>query len=54
MYGSHDMRHIVFSQVDGSQRDPWEMGLHIIAGSSSVGDWFGVSVACGARDSDGD
>ena len=27
MYGSHDMRHS-FSQVDGGQRDPWEMGRH--------------------------
>ena len=29
MYGSHDMRHIGFSQVDGGgQQDPWEMGRH--------------------------
>ena len=27
-YGSHDMRHTVFSQVDGGQREPWEMGRH--------------------------
>ena len=26
MDGSHDMRHTVFSQVDGGQRDPQEMG----------------------------
>ena len=26
MYGSHDMRHIGFSQVDSGQRDPREMG----------------------------
>ena len=25
MYGSHDMRHIGFPQVDGGQRDPREM-----------------------------
>ena len=29
MYGSHDIRHIGFSQVDGGQRDPREMGRHI-------------------------
>ena len=29
MYGSHDMRHIGFPQVDGGQRDPWEMGRHM-------------------------
>ena len=28
MYGSHDMRHTGFSQVDGGQRDPREMGCH--------------------------
>ena len=28
MYGSHDMRHTGFPQVDGGQRDPWEMGRH--------------------------
>ena len=28
MYGSHDMRHIGFPQVDGDQRDPREMGRH--------------------------
>ena len=27
-YGSHDMRHIGFPQVDGDQRDPHEMGRH--------------------------
>ena len=26
MYGSHDMRHTGFPQVDGGQRDPGEMG----------------------------
>ena len=26
MYGSHDMRHIGFLQVEGGQRDPREMG----------------------------
>ena len=26
MYGSHDMRHTGFSQVDGGQRDPRENG----------------------------
>ena len=29
MYGSHDMRHTGFPQVDGGQRDPREMGRHI-------------------------
>ena len=29
MYESHDMRHTSFSQVDGGQRDPREMGRHI-------------------------
>ena len=29
MYGSHDMRHIGFSHVDGGQRNPREMGRHI-------------------------
>ena len=28
MYESHDMRHTGFSQVDGGQRDPREMGCH--------------------------
>ena len=28
MYGSHDMRHTGFPQVDGGQRDPPEMGRH--------------------------
>ena len=28
MYGSHDMRHTVFSQVDGGQRDPRKMERH--------------------------
>ena len=28
MYESHDMRHIGFSQVDGGQRDPRELGRH--------------------------
>ena len=28
MYGSHDMRHIGFPQVNGGQRDPREMGRH--------------------------
>ena len=31
MYGSHDMRHTGFPQVDGGQRDPWEMGRHIFS-----------------------
>ena len=26
MYGSHDMRHTDFPQVDGGKRDPREMG----------------------------
>ena len=28
MYGSHDMRHTGFPQVDGGLRDPREMGRH--------------------------
>ena len=28
MYGSHDMRHTDFPQIDGGQRDPREMGRH--------------------------
>ena len=28
MYGSHDMKHPGFPQVDGGQRDPREMGRH--------------------------
>ena len=28
MYGSHDMRHTGFPQVDGGQRDPRELGRH--------------------------
>ena len=28
MYESHDMRHTVFLEVDGGQRDPREMGRH--------------------------
>ena len=31
MHGSHDMRHRGFPQVDGGQRDPREMGRHIIS-----------------------
>ena len=27
MYGSHDMRHADFPQVDGGQRDPLEWGV---------------------------
>ena len=30
MYGSHDMRHTDFPQVDGGQQDPWEMGCHML------------------------
>ena len=29
MYRSYDMRHIGFPQVDGGQRDPWDLGPHI-------------------------
>ena len=28
IYGSHDMRHTGFLQIDGGQRDPREMGRH--------------------------
>ena len=28
MYGSHDMRHTGFAQVDDGQQDPQEMGPH--------------------------
>ena len=31
MYGSHDMRHTGFPQVDGGQWDPREMGRHTVA-----------------------
>ena len=31
MYGSHDMRHTSFPQVDGGQRDPWDLGRHIVS-----------------------
>ena len=31
MYGSHDMRHTGFSQVNGGQRDPLEMGRHTLS-----------------------
>ena len=27
-YGSLDMRHTGFSQVDGGQRDSWDLGRH--------------------------
>ena len=27
MYGSHDMRHTGFPQVDGGQRDPQDRGV---------------------------
>ena len=37
MYGSHDMRHTSFPQVDDGQRDPREMGSH----SASTGFPFG-------------
>ena len=36
MYGSHDMRHIGFPQVDDSQRDPRKMGRHGIGVYRSV------------------
>ena len=29
MYGSHDMGHTRFSQVDGGQQDPRKPGRHI-------------------------
>ena len=32
MYGSYDMRHTGFPQVDGGQRDPREMGRHNVSG----------------------
>ena len=28
MYGSHDMRHTGFPQVDSGQRDPRKLGRH--------------------------
>ena len=28
MYGSHDMRHTGFPQVDGGQQDPWDLGRY--------------------------
>ena len=30
MYESHDMRHTSIPQVDGGQRDPWDLGRHIL------------------------
>ena len=30
MYGSHNMRHTGFPQVDSGQRDPWKLGRHSI------------------------
>ena len=33
IYGSHDVRHIGFPQVDGGQRDLREMGRHIFVGN---------------------
>ena len=30
IYGSHDMRHISFPQVDGGQRDPRVGASHIL------------------------
>ena len=32
MYGSHDIRHTGFPQVDGGQRDPRDLGRHILQG----------------------
>ena len=29
MYGSHDMRHTSFPQVDGGQRDPRDRGVTV-------------------------
>ena len=40
-YGSHDMRHTGFLQVNGGQQDPWEMGRHIEK-LSSIWDWIDV------------
>ena len=31
LYGSHDMRHIGFPQVNGGQRDPREMGHLLVS-----------------------
>ena len=33
IYGSHDMRHTSFPQVDGGQRDPRNSGRHKFAPS---------------------
>ena len=35
MNGSHDMRHTGFPQVDDGQRDPREMGRHILSTGST-------------------
>ena len=29
-YGSHDIRHTVFPQVNSGEPDPWELGRHTI------------------------
>ena len=29
-YGSHEMRHTGFPQVNSGERDPWELGRHTV------------------------
>ena len=36
IYGSHDIRHIGFSQVDGGQQDPRKMGCHTPLGDKNL------------------
>ena len=36
MYGSHDMRHNGFPQVDGGQRDPQGLGRYNSVGKYSI------------------
>ena len=40
IYGSHDIRHTSFPQVDGGQRDPREMGRHIFNACNVCADFL--------------
>ena len=46
MYGSHDMRHTGFPQVDGGQRDPREMGHHRAVNLGSWSDTIETDTPC--------
>ena len=41
-YGSHDMRHTGFSQVDGGQWDPQEMGRHNLVSEHRYTSTYGL------------